>query len=156
LKRHFKDANWAINKRYSLPDMMTKEILFAEKRLIDKGGLVTNSKIIADQTLGFWTGQLEKSNFKKLAGCPIQAFGHLPKDKNRTDISNRLNQVRIFRNRINHNEPICFSEATVDLRYAEDVHQKIYELLDWIDPDAKKFLRDMDSVLKEIDRAKRI
>jgi len=74
LKRHFKDANWAINKRYSLPDMMTKEILFAEKRLIDKGGLVTNSKIIADQTLGFWTGQLEKSNFKN---SRVARFKHL-------------------------------------------------------------------------------
>jgi hypothetical protein len=156
LKRHFKDADWAINKKHLLPYMMTKEILVAEKRLTDKGGLVTNSKIIADQTLGFWTGQFEKSNFKKLAGCPIQAFRYLPKNKNRTDISIRLNQIRIFRNRINHNEPICFNANTIDFSDAESVHQKIYEVLDWIDPDARKFLRDVDSVLKEIERAKRI
>lgn len=156
LKRHFKDPDWAINKRHLLPTMMLKEIQAVEKRMIDMGGKVTNSKIIAGQTLGFWTTQLEKSSFKKLEGCPIQAFRFLPKNKNRTDISYRFNQIRKFRNRIYHNEPICFKEDKIDFSDAKSVHQWIYELLDWIDPDAQKFIKDMDSVLKEIERATRI
>jgi len=156
LIEHFKDSDWAIKKRHLLPYIMTKEILVIEKRLTAKRGFVTNSKIIADQSLSFWTEQLEKENFKKLGGCPIQAFRCLPTHLNRANISSKLNQIRIFRNRINHNEPICFKANVIDFTYAESVHQAIYEVLDWIDPDARRFLKGVDSVVREIERGKMV
>jgi len=156
LKIHFKDADWAINKKHLLTTVMVQGIRDVERRLQKKGGVITNSKIIADQNFGFWTQQLEKQVFKILGGSPIHAFKNLPKNMNRADISRRLNDIRVFRNRINHNEPICFKADQIDFLEMEKIYGLIHEVLDWLDPEAKKLIFEIDTVRKEIEKAKRI
>ena len=156
LKKHFKDPDWTINQKHLLTHVMVKGIIDVEKRLKAKGGLVTNSKVIADQNFSFWTQQLEKQAFKKLRGSPIHAFKNLPKTMNRSDISTRLNEIRVFRNRINHNEPICFKADRINFSEIEKIHGLIHEVLDWLDHDAKKMVCEVDTVKDEIAKAKRI
>lgn len=117
---------------------------------------LTSGKIIADQTLGFWTDLFELSHYRILRGRPIQIFNHLPAGIGRIEVCDRLNKVRKFRNRINHNEPICFSGNNIDFNYAEDVYNSIIELVSWIDPELIDWIKNMDSVIIKINNAKKI
>jgi hypothetical protein len=153
LAKHFGNKDWTLNKKHFLPRSMVQDIQTVEDRLKKKGGVLTHGKIIADQNLSFWTGQFEKTNFKKLGGSPIQIFRLLPTTIRRDGVSNRLNQIRQLRNRINHNEPICFSHNTIDFTQTATAHRMMYEILDWIDLDIRRFLKGLDTVPNVLKRA---
>ena len=80
----------------------------------------------------------------------------MPVGFTRIDVGIRLNKVRLLRNRINHNDPICFNKNTIDFSVAQEVYFAIYEVLDWIDPELKRFLKELDKVKMQITRARKI
>lgn len=174
LSGYFTDPDWIINQKtgfmidssltyrdYRTKKMVTNDYLKSsveksEKRFRRLKIPVTSGKIIADQTLGFWTDLFELSHYRILRGRPIQVFNHLPAGIGRIDVCERLNKVRKFRNRINHNEPICFNGNNIDFNYAEDVYNSIIELISWIDPELIDWIKNMDSVMIKINNAKKI
>ena len=58
----------------------------------------------------------------------------------------------LIRNRINHNEPICFVNKKFDFTYSKDMYALIVKLLTWIDPDIMQSLKEVDKVQKVISR----
>nr|GFC70032.1 hypothetical protein [Tanacetum cinerariifolium] len=168
LSAHFTDPQWIINQKahfMSHPSLtytykktgqvrtnkfLKGEVERAEKRLRKAGATITSGRIIAEQTFGFWTDLFEVHHYRLLRGKPIQAFSFLPPGYGRREVLDELHSIRRFRNRINHNEPICFSQSTIDLSYAQDVHQSITNILSWIEPQAAKFTADLDKVNRAI------
>jgi len=69
---------------------------------------VTQGKIIADLTFGFWTALFDPTHYKILTGRPIKIFNSLPPGTNRNTIHKKLIRIRDFRNRVYHNEPVIF------------------------------------------------
>ena len=65
---------------------------------------------------------------------------------NRNQINQKLNDVREFRNRIYHNEPICFSDDEIDFTEAIMIRQTIHELSEWIDADLNDYLDYFDGI----------
>lgn len=174
LSGYFVDPDWIINQKTGF--MIDPSLTYRDRRT---GRMVTNDylktsieksenrfrriripatsgKIIADQTLGFWTNLFELSHYRILRGRPIQIFNHLPSGIGRIQVCDRLNKIREFRNRINHNEPICFNGNNIDFNYVEDVYNSIIEIITWIDPELIIWINDMDSVMIKINNAKRI
>jgi len=96
----------------------------------------TNDDLVATLSFGFWTELFYPANYKALKGRPIRIFTNKPKRLNQSKVYNHLNQLRQFRNRISHGEPIVFAKnkALIDLRYAQQMHQLIYRVIDWIQP----------------------
>jgi len=174
LTSHFNDPDWIINqktgfmsdpslrftyKRTGHPktnDFLKREINKAEKRLLKTGTPITSGKIIAEQTLGFWTDLFEVHHYRLLKGKPIQIFQSLPAGHGRKEVNDELDKVRRFRNRINHNEPICFRGNQIDFTDTLEVHESITKILTWIDPEIIKLISDIDKVKKTIDKAKKI
>jgi hypothetical protein len=174
LALYFTDPDWIINQksgfmsdsslRYTYKrtgvvktnDFLKREILKAEKRLNKTQTPITSGKIIAEQTLGFWTDLFEVHNYRLLKGKPIQIFQTLPSGFGRKEVNDQLDKVRRFRNRINHNEPICFNGELIDFNETVEVHHSIINLLTWIDPEIIKLLSDLDKVQKIVERAKKI
>ena len=174
LSGYFVDPDWIINQKtgfmidpsltyrdYRTGRMVTNDYLKSsveksERRFRRLRIPITSGKIIADQTLGFWTDLFELSHYRILRGRPIQVFNHLPAGVGRTDVCDRLNKVRKFRNRINHNEPICFNGNNIDFTYAEDVYNSTIELISWIDPELIDWIKNMDSGMIKINNAKKI
>lgn len=174
LSGYFVDPDWIINQkngfmidpsltyrdnrtgRMITNDYLKTSVEKSERRLRRLRIPVTSGKIIADQNLGFWTDLFELSLYRILRGRPIQIFNHLPAGIGRTEVCDRLNKVRKFRNRINHNEPICFIGNNIDFNYAEDVYNSIIELVSWIDPELVDWIKNMDSVMIKINNAKKI
>lgn len=156
LQFYFNDPDWIITKKQILGGRLTSQVIEVEKRLLAEGIAVTRGKVLAGQMLSFWTDMFGKPTFKRLQGSPIHIFRHPPPALVRKDASIRLNLIRQFRNRINHNEPICFKHNAIDFTQAVLVHQTVYEILDWIDPDVRRFLKGLDTVPNVLKRAANI
>lgn len=170
LAKHFDDGNWIINqqsgfmkspllikknKRTGITltnDYLFREVSKAEQKLKNKGVNITAGRIIAEQTLGFWISFFDLIHYKILKGVPIQAFQKLPAGYGRKEVYEALNKIRDFRNRINHNESICFVGRRLDFSYAKEIYQTITQILNWIDPDIQSSLYEIDRVLKVIEK----
>jgi hypothetical protein len=128
----------------------------AERNIVRKGGTVTAGKVLAEQSLGFWTSFFEKHHYRLVGGVVIHCFPHKPANVNRRILSPKLDRIRDFRNRIYHNEPICFTGNQVDFSYAARIRNELYELLDWIDGDLSAYVKTFDSIDSKINTAKSI
>ncbi len=173
LTGHFSDPDWIINQKngFMIDPSLTHhdkrtgkmiknrylkgEVERAEKRIVKSGIAVTSGKIISEQTFGFWTDLYEVHHYKILLGRPIQIFTNLPAAHGRKEVNDALNKIRMFRNRLYHNEPICFNGANKDFQNAEDIHTLVLSILSWVDLDLIKWIRDIDGVQKQIDKGKR-
>ncbi len=168
LSAHFKDPDWIINQKngfmndpsltYIHPKTgkriqnkyLRSKVIRAEKELNKRNAVVTSGKVIAEQTFGFWTSLFEKTHYRLLQGSVIKIFNNLPSGKGRIDIKKSVNRIRKFRNRINHNEPICFKGSTIDLKDTLRVHHDIYNMLEWIDPELPDWVETIDSIDTQI------
>jgi hypothetical protein len=158
----FGDPDWIINQQrgfMSDPSLrhgnffLRKEAEKASNRLTRKRVIVTSGKIIAEQTFGFWTEFFEPHHYRLVGGCPIRIFAHLPSHIKRRNVANQLAKIRLFRNRISHNEPVCFIINRVDFTPAEEVHDAILSILQWLEPGFAVWVNDLDSVKQEIHKA---
>lgn len=174
LSGHFTDPDWIINQktgfmshsslRYThkktgrivINDFLKKQVENAEKRLRKARIIPTSGKIISEQTFGFWTDLFEVHHYRILIGKPIQIFKNLPPGYGRKEACDELNNIRVFRNRINHNEPICFSGNNIDFTYARKVYDSIINVFSWIDPEILTYIKDIDKVQINIAKAERI
>lgn len=166
LINHFGDEDWIINQQtgfmkdpkltyikdgrlfhnHFLKNSIDKSIIKFTKKKVK----ITSGKIIADQDFSFWTELFELTYYKILKGKPIQIFNKLPTGYGRKDVLHRITEIRKFRNRISHNEPICFIEHNKNLSYTEEIYNYIIELLLWINPELLKFTSDIDHIILKI------
>jgi hypothetical protein len=109
-----------------------------------------------NQPLGFWTDLFELHHYRLLRGRPIQIFSQLPSGHGRGEVFSRLNKIRQFRNRIHHNESICFNGNVIDFTYVEDVYNSIIDILTWIDPELINWIKNINSVPLKIANARTI
>lgn len=174
LSSHFTDPDWLINQKNGFMsdpslrfiykrtgqqktnDFLKREINKAEKRLQKTRTPITSGKIIAEQSLGFWTDLFEVHHYRLLKGKPIQTFHSLQPGHGRKEVTEELDNVRRFRNSVNHNEPICFNGNVIDFAEALEVHKSIIKLLFWIDPEIIKLIANLDNVEKTIDNVKKL
>lgn len=138
--------------RYYLKNNVQK----AERLIRRKGGTVTPGKVIAEQSFGFWTSLFDTHHYRLIGGVVIQCFSNKPAHINRSALSQKLNEIREFRNRIYHNEPICFNGNTINFGSATQIKNDIYQLLDWVDADLSKYVSYFDSITSKIRTANNI
>ncbi|WP_420386291.1 hypothetical protein [Roseivirga sp.] len=132
---------------------LKKSIQKAENTIIRKGGIVTSGKVIAEQSFGFWTNFFDSHHYRLIGGSPIHSFPNKPPHANRSLINQKLNRIRAFRNRIYHNEPICFNSRNIDFTEAKDIKTEIYELLEWVDTDLTEYVEYFNGIQAKIDTA---
>jgi hypothetical protein len=155
LTAHFNDPDWIIhqkigfmhhhslrNSHYYLRSCVQK----TEAKLVRKAIPVTSGKIIADQTFGFWLAFFLSHHYALVAGQPIHIFPHKPLAENRASIYDKLNDIKNFRNRINHCEPICFVANNIDCAYTLQMRATIYRLVAWINPSLIPFFESIDNI----------
>jgi hypothetical protein len=160
LNKHFHDANWLITQRgqFAHPKMVYKssrghvlpDRFFIEKlkkadgKLSSRGIPLTHGKLLAELTFGFWIKFFDSNSIKILKGAPLQAFRHKPKCK-LADVHSHLNSIVTLRNRIAHNEPICFNAKGLLCLITIETHEKnIMDALGWIDQDLQIWSGEMN------------
>lgn len=115
---------------------LNKYITQASKRISGRHEQVTPSKIIAELTLGFWVSLLNSEYEKVLWKDLRRAFPYMPKQlKQRKNVSAPLNRFRTFRNRVFHNESICWN-----LDHVTNLHNEFITLLGWMNKDVPGWL----------------
>lgn len=161
LANYFNDTSWIINQKNGFMNHSTlatkyflkNQVINAER---NTRGTITSGKIVAEQTFGFWTSLFEPHHYRLIGGHIIHCFPNKPANINRTNIANHLKEIRKFRNRIYHNESICFDNITIDFTQAQIIKENIYHLLEWMDEDLKEFVMQYDFIEEKIIEAQTI
>lgn len=159
LAAHFADPDWIIhqktgfmhhhslkNSHYYLRSCIQK----TEAKLTRKAILITSGKIIADQTFSFWLAFFLPHHYALVAGQPIHIFPYKPVTENRASIYAKLDDIKNFRNRINHCEPICFAANHIGCIYPLHMKATIYHLVEWINPSLASFFKSMDNIQNKV------
>lgn len=160
LTRHFGRRDWILSERSGFMSdqslgpsfKMREEVRRAERKLHNDRRAVTGATVLAEQTMGFWVSMFEPGHYRLLRGIPIHAFKTLPPRHGRNEISNKLHAIRMFRNRVYHNEPICFNNGLYDLSKASEVLQNLIDLSTWIDPAFSKWLERVSRAARLFDK----
>lgn len=158
------NPNWIITEKNGFMNdpsltsskfFLKKSIIKAEKKVRRKG-IVTPGKIIAEQSLGFWTSLFDTHHYRLIGGVVIHCFPNKPSHINRNIINQKLNRIRDFRNRVYHNEPICFKNNTISFTAALEIKREIYELLEWMNTDLVDYVEYFDGIDAKIRIAEKI
>ena len=152
LVHHFNDVMWLVDQKngfmsdpslthvvkktgkVKVNDFLKKEVERSEKTLIQKHRNVTAGRVIAELNFGFWNSLYETHHYALLKGVPGTIFRSLPSGVGRKEINLRVQEIRNLRNRISHNEPLCFKDKAFDLTYVNEMYAMISDFLSWIDP----------------------
>lgn len=176
LAAHFSDVQWLINqkmgfmsdpslthtvkktKKVVVNDFLKKEVERSERSLLSKKRNVTAGRVIAELNLGFWNSLYETHHYALLKGVPCQIFKSLPSGYGRKEVNAAIQEIRTLRNRVSHNEPLCFKDKAFDMAYAKDMYVMISNFLGWISPEIMVSLRNesLDGVSSEIAKAEAI
>lgn len=119
---------------------LNRYITQASKQIAGRHENITPSKVVAELTLGFWVSLLN-SEYERLLWKDLRrAFPYLPKkERQRKNVSAPLNTFRSFRNRVFHNESICWN-----LHRVEEIHQEMITVLGWVNKDVPGWLQQVD------------
>lgn len=134
---HFKTENWF--EKINYPELID-QIKVAKSKILLQKKEFTIDKLVSELTLGFWTALFNKKYAKDFWKPLIYAFPMLEKEqKHRNTIAFKLNNIRKFRNRIFHFEPICS-----ELNILEINHRNIIETLEWMNLEIVEWTRKID------------
>ena len=122
-----KNENWLFDAEH--PSVK----LLLDHAKVNRKKLNTNT-LIAELPFSFWTTMFERQTFLSYSGRPIKIFKKLPAGVNRKVIKSKLTAVRQLRNRISHNEPICFEGERFSLGKVEKISAEVLTIFEWIDP----------------------
>lgn len=165
LSSHFIDTDWIINqkngfmKNNSLRQsnfFLRRSIQKTEDKLTRKRIPITSGKIISDQTFGFWIALFLPHHYALIAGQPIHIFVNKPTTEDRASIYSKLKDIRNFRNRVSHCEPLCFNGSNIDCSEVLNIRTKLYQLMEWIEPELIPFFESIDNIQGKIDNIMRI
>jgi hypothetical protein len=155
LTAHFTDPDWIINQKTGFMrdnSLRTSHFFLkncvqkTETKLLRRTIPITSGKIISDQTFGFWIAFFLSHHYSLVNGQPIHIFVNKPTSENRASIYNKLDDIKNFRNRVNHCEPLCFTGHSIDCTIALDIRTKLYNLIEWIDPNLVPFFKSIDNI----------
>lgn len=136
-KVHYKTDNWYAQVTYRELD---DQIRIAQGKILASHNQVTTDKLVAELTLGFWTSLLNKQYARDFWKPMMHAFPLISNQlKHRDKIAFKLNQIRKFRNRIFHYEPICNNLAALSTN-----HSNILEVLNWVNIDIVTWTKQID------------
>ena len=93
-----------------------------------------------------------------LQGVPCTIFRGLPTGYGRKEINAIIQDIRIMRNRVSHNEPLCFDSRQFDMTYVKQMYVLISDFLTWINPNIIPTMAQeaLDNVQTEIAKTEAI
>lgn len=126
---------------------LNKYITTAVHHITGRHETVTPSKVIAELTLGFWVSLLNSEYELVLWKNLRKAFPYMPKrDRQRKNVSAPLNRFRNFRNRVFHNEAICWN-----INHVRGIHNELIQMLGWINKEIPGWVAQADRFPKVSD-----
>jgi len=148
--------DWIIHQAYGslLLEQESEEIKKIESAY-RKEGVYSHDKMVGSFTFGFWTYLFTKHNYKVGGKTLLQIFPYRVKGTTQKEVYRDITQIREFRNRIAHHEPICFDKSgAVDVCYMRKHYDLILTYMRYIGVDCSQTLaliEKPDKILKRIE-----
>lgn len=127
----------------NIPELnsLNRYVIEASQHISSRREQITPSKITAELTLGFWVSLLNSEYERILWHSLRRAFPFLPRqERQRRNVSAPLNTFRRLRNRIYHNEPICWNLSRVI-----EIHSEILTIIGWMNRDLPDWVQRQES-----------
>ena len=158
IDRHFRayynDPNW-IEHQLQTGGMLAHSPKKAEAikhiRDLTKRGKLTPDKVVSAQSLGFWTYMFNKIPFNTGGKKILDIFPNKQVGLGQKAVYNELQDIKQFRNRIAHHEPICFDASwNRNMAYAQQNYKQILKYISFLGYSDKEILYGYDVQTKEL------
>lgn len=127
--------------RRSLGPKGSKLILRAESELRRRGRDVTEGRVTAELSFGFWANMFLPKHEAELWPILKPRFNNMAEEVTCAVVLEKCKHVRELRNRISHHETLLRRDITADYSAA-------VELLGWICPDTQQWIKPRLSVMR--------
>lgn len=120
-QRHFEDNDWITTQagKQFFSEHKKADIRKAKDR-ISNIKPYSSDNLVAELGFGFWISMFSSHCFNQGNQTLLKILPNKEKGINHKLIYKELDEVRIFRNRIAHYEPICFNESgKISVKYME-------------------------------------
>lgn len=155
-KQQFSDEDWIVNQ--CAPGCLLAD----DKEAIEKAykdfmskGVYTNDKMVASFTLGFWTYLFTRRNYRVGKKTLLRIFPNKAYGVMQRDVYRELTEIREFRNRIAHYEPICFDASgkvsTAFARYHYELIRKYIDFMGIPADSALGFIEKPDAIIRRLE-----
>lgn len=152
----YNDKNWLITKRQQFTSrpktvntgssgLVYRDMYFedklnkAENYLHLSNKPVTHGKLLSELMFGFWLKFFDGNSMRALKGAPLNVLINKP-GKSVSVVQQHFKSIHLLRNRIAHNESICFNKSgKICLETLANHERKIVEALGWLDIDLKTY-----------------
>lgn len=131
-----------------------KKIISKRYNSLLADGNYTHSKLLSSLEFGIWKYMFADFQFRVTGRVLLDVFPVRPTSMtnityDNTYFFNELHHINILRNRIAHQEPICFSHNTrhTDTRYVRAQHRRILQLFTLMGINSRHLLKGMDNVV---------
>lgn len=132
-KNFYGDPNWIrtqLSEGGFLEQAPQKEHALQLISKLTNSGIYTNDKIVSNVSFGFWPYMFTRHPFRLGGQSLLRIFPCRTPGTNQRTVFNELQQIKNFRNRIAHHEPICFgTSGNIDTKYAYDNYQLILKYI---------------------------
>ena len=108
--------------------------------LMELNKYISTAKITAELTWGFWTSLFNR-NYERILWKDLRrAFPFVKKaNRQRKVVASFLNKFRRLRNRIDHNEAICWNLDEVEM-----IHDEMKNVMGWMNKEVPTWLSQFD------------
>ena len=153
-RAYFNDADWIINQIQPggmLEHTPHKAEALKHHNQLTKKGMYTPDKMLSAQSFGFWTYMFNKMPFNAGGKNLLDIFPNKQIGLGQKAVYNELKDIKKFRNRIAHHEPICFDAlGNRNLLYAQANYKQIIEYLAFLGYTEKEILYGYDVQTQEL------
>lgn len=135
-KAHLNDPNWIMTHTQQggiveLSPHQYNVIKTAQK--LTAAGKYTHDRLVAGVSFGFWTYLFNKIPFRRGGQNLHLIFPNRPIGTGQKQIFRELSEIKEFRNKIAHHDPICFDTAgNIDLTFARSNRDRILTYLHYL------------------------
>lgn len=109
----------------------------------------SHNEFMSNSIFGLWTSLMKEDVHRVTKGILMKVF-HNKGDKNRKEIAEVLDKIRKFRNRVAHNEPLCFNNTVFDLTATRNIYELCKETLYLLNQDLKIFSEELYIIHEEL------
>ncbi len=131
---------WWDNNAYLNQIGRGKKIVKIARDNLQRRGVVSSGGMTAELNFGFWAKMLLPRHKNIFWGDFELSFSNLPEGITYENLYDRCDEVRLFRNRIFHHEPIF--DRDISLEYSQ-----IMELIVWLSPAKAEWIRNYSRVM---------
>jgi len=158
-KKQLSDSDWLVSQGANGFLIKYRDTILTEHRKLTVSGKYSNDRLLSTLSFGVWTFLFSRKCFRSSGKTLLQIFPAKPFGMNQGNIYRDLDEIRIFRNRVAHHEPLCFDRnGDIDLTYANKIQDIIRNYLIYLGYEPKLLLYGVEQpsyVLEKIQELKK-